>query len=71
MATRRKLRNPPFGRSAAIFVGEMVASSLAAFAGLVGGGVGEQGVADGFPAGSGVLVSLIQACAPDPEGVWS
>ena len=31
-----------------------VASGLAAFAGLVGGGVGEQGVAAGFPAGSGV-----------------
>ena len=37
-----------------IFVGEFVASGLAAFAGLVGGGVGEQGVAAGFPAGSGV-----------------
>ena len=28
-------------------------SGLAAFAGLVGGGVGEQGIAAGFPAGSG------------------
>src|SRR6266498_3409786 len=37
-----------------VFVGELVASGFAAFAGLVGGGVGEQRVAAGFPAGSGV-----------------
>jgi hypothetical protein len=37
-----------------ILIGEFVASGLAAFAGLVGGGVGEQRVAGGFPAGSGV-----------------
>jgi hypothetical protein len=37
-----------------VFVGELVVSGLAAFAGLVGGGVGEQRVAGGFPAGSGV-----------------
>ena len=37
-----------------VFVGELVASGFAAFAGLVGGGAGEQGVAAGFPAGSGV-----------------
>src|SRR4029077_6843132 len=42
------------GRREVVFVGELVASGLAAFAGLVGGGVGEQGVAAGFPAGSGV-----------------
>ncbi len=41
-------------RRTVVFVGELVASGLAAFAGLVGGGVGEQGVAAGFPAGSGV-----------------
>ena len=37
-----------------IFVGEFVASGLAAFAGLVGGGVGQEGVAEGSPSGSGV-----------------
>ena len=42
------------GSCAVVFVGEFVASGLAAFAGLVGGGVGEEGVAAGFPAGSGV-----------------
>src|SRR5580658_4470541 len=40
--------------SACVFVGECVVSGLAAFAGLVGGGVGEEGVAAGLPAGSGV-----------------
>jgi hypothetical protein len=39
---------------AVVFVGKLVTSGFAAFAGLVGGGVGEQGVAGGFPAGSGV-----------------
>jgi hypothetical protein len=38
---------------AAIFVGEFVASGLAAFSCLVGGGVGQEGVAAGCPAGSG------------------
>ena len=37
-----------------VFVGELIMSGVAAFAGLVGGGVGEQRVAGGFPAGSGV-----------------
>jgi hypothetical protein len=41
-------------RGAVVFVGELVASGLAAFAGLVGGGVGEQCVSGGAPAGSGV-----------------
>src|SRR6266487_5125876 len=47
------LRSLTADRYAAVFVGELVASGLAAFAGLVGGGVGEEGVAAGFPAGSG------------------
>jgi len=37
-----------------VFVGELVVAGLAAFAGLVGGGVSQQRVAGGFPAGSGV-----------------
>ncbi len=35
-------------------VGNFLVPSLVAFSGLVGGGVGQEGVADGFPAGSGV-----------------
>src|SRR5690349_21530304 len=42
------------GTGTVVFVGELVVSGLAAFAGLVGGAVGEQGVAAGFPAGPGV-----------------
>ena len=45
---------PARAKSAAVFVGEFVASGFAAFAGLVGGGVGEEGVSGGVPAGSGV-----------------
>src|SRR6266536_2125088 len=37
-----------------VFVGDLVTSGFPAFAGLIGGGVGEQRVAAGFPAGSGV-----------------
>ena len=48
------LRGLATGCGAVVFVGELVVSGLAAFAGLVGGGVGEQRVAGGFPAGSGV-----------------
>ena len=44
----------PSSTSAVIFLGELVVSGLATFAGLVGGGVSEQGVAAGFPSGSGV-----------------
>jgi hypothetical protein len=41
------------GGRAVVFVGEFVAPGLAPFSGLVGGSVGEQRVAAGFPAGSG------------------
>src|SRR5215475_2235047 len=37
-----------------MLTGELVAAGFAAFAGLVGGGVGEEGVSCGVPAGSGV-----------------
>jgi hypothetical protein len=42
------------GRAAAVFVGEFVTSGLAAFSGLVGGGVSQECVAAGCPAGTGV-----------------
>jgi hypothetical protein len=52
--TRRNLRGLTTGTGPDEFVGEFVACGLAAFSGLVGGGVGEEGVAAGCPAGSGV-----------------
>ena len=53
----------PLGIDAdSLLVGEFFASGFASPAGLVGGGVGEEGVSGGFPAGSGV------AEAADDEG---
>src|SRR5215472_14476425 len=51
------------GGAMVVFVGELVASGLAAFAGLVGGGVGEQRVSGRAPAGSGEAVG-----ADDQDG---
>src|SRR6266487_320202 len=48
------LRSLTADRYAVVFVSELVASGLAAFAGLVGGGVGEQRIPGRAPAGSGV-----------------
>jgi len=42
------------GGGAVVFAGEVFAAGFAAFSGLVGGGVGEQRVAGGAPAGAGV-----------------
>ena len=53
-----------------VFVGEFFASGAVSFAGQGGGGVGEQGVAGGVPAGAGEaedtddhgLVGYFEAC---------
>src|SRR6266487_4000367 len=59
------LRSLTADRYAVVFAGELVASGLAAFAGLVGGGVGEQRVSGGAPAGSGVAEG-----ADDQDGLF-
>ena len=44
----------PADGGAVVLVGEFFVACFASFSGLVGGGVGQEGVSGGFPAGSGV-----------------